>query len=232
MPSSIISHQAPGLWLKILSPQKIDGTAICISTFVVDLNVILDYFFPYLYPFSFRYISHSLLGLIIWTIPLTLVFSMMVSRYVAPLVSRIAKNNFFLFKPLRYFGFDKFDKLKLKTFNKNFFIVTSYSALIGGITHLLLDLPSHEYIELFYPWKLIKSWDFFLIILVNQEIIIGERTINVILTVYELIWVLETLVGLIISLYFLRYIKTHNLLETWYKSEELKEKEYKMEASE
>lgn len=223
MPSSIISHQTPGLALKILYPRKIDGTAICISTFVVDLNVIFDYLFPYLYPFSFRYISHSLLGLFIWTIPLTLVFTMIVSKYVAPMVSRIAKYNFFLFKPLRYFGFDKFGNLKMKKFNRNFFVVATYSALIGGFTHLLLDLPSHEYIELFYPWKLVKSWDFFLIILVNQEMIIRQRTVNVTLTVYELIWVLETLITLVMSLYLLRYIKTHNLVEKWYKIMEEKE---------
>jgi len=42
MPSSIISHQAPGLLLKINYPNMFDGTALCISTIIPDISVILN----------------------------------------------------------------------------------------------------------------------------------------------------------------------------------------------
>ncbi|MFX0140931.1 MAG: DUF4184 family protein, partial [Candidatus Hodarchaeota archaeon] len=69
MPSGFISHQAPGLALKIKYPKMFDGTALCLSTIIPDINVIFE---PFL-PFPFRNITHSLLGLVLLTIPLTII---------------------------------------------------------------------------------------------------------------------------------------------------------------
>ena len=41
--------------------------------------------------------------------------------------------------------------------------------------------------------------------------------IDVDLTVYRLIWTIETLITLVISLYLLRYMKKHELISKWYK---------------
>jgi len=212
MPSSVLSHQAPALFLKVKYPKKFDGTALCMSTFVVDLSVIAEFFVP----FNLRNISHSFLGLFIWTIPLTLLFTIIFSKLFAPGISAIAKKNFFLFKPLRYFGVDSWDNLKLKRIDKRFLLIASYSALIGGITHLLLDIPSHEYVELFYPLNILKSPDFLLAELTTYTFTIRGMEINVSIAVYEVIWMIESLITLIISLYILRYIKKHDLLEKWY----------------
>ena len=76
---------------------------------------------------------------------MTIVFS----RYIGPLCATIAKKKNILFKPLRYFGIDEWSNLKNKRYTTRFFIVAFYSALIGGLTHLLLDLPSHAEIKLF-----------------------------------------------------------------------------------
>jgi len=213
MPSGVISHQAPGLALKIKYPKRFDGTALCISTLVPDLNVIIDPFIP----FSFRNITHSLLGLFIYTIPLTIILTIIFCTYIGPFVANLANRNSKIYKPLKYFGIDKWDNLKKKEYNRRYFTVASYSALIGGLTHLLLDLPAHEYIEIFFP-IIFQSPDILLYSIVDfGPINIGPIQIDRNLTVYGLIWIIETLITLVIALYLLRYIKKRNLISQWYK---------------
>ncbi len=212
MPSGVVSHQAPGLFLKVKYPYKFDGTALCISAFVPDLNILVN---PFL-PFSFRSITHSLLGLFIYTIPLTIILTILFCSYIGPFVANIAKRKSRIYKPLKFFGIDEWDNLKKKKYNKNFLIVATYSALIGGLTHLLLDLPAHGSIELFFP-IILPSPDFLLYSLVDfGPINIGPFVINRDLTVYQLIWFIEDIIALVISLYLLRYIKKHNLISKWY----------------
>jgi hypothetical protein len=213
MPSGVISHQAPGLFLKIKYPKKFDGTALCISTLVPDLNVIFD---PFL-PFQFRDFTHSLLGLLIYTIPFTLILTFIFCRYIGPFVANLAKKDNKVYKPLKYFGLDDWDSLSKKKYKRKYFIVASYSALIGGLTHLLLDLPSHKYIELFFP-IILQNPDILLYSIVDFGAInIGPFQIDRNLTVYQLIWTIETIVFFIIALYLLRYIKKRNLISKWYK---------------
>ena len=162
MPTGVVSHQAPGLLLKIKFPYRFDGTALCISALVPDLNLILD---PFL-PFSFRNISHSLLGLLLYNIPLTLILTILFCAYIGPFIARIAKRDHKIYTPLKFFGVDEWDKLKRKKYGKKFIFVALYSALIGGLTHLLLDLPAHSQIELFFP-IIIQSPDFLLYSIVD-----------------------------------------------------------------
>lgn len=213
MPSGVISHQAPGLALKIKYPRKFDGTALCISTFVPDLNVLVD---PFL-PFSFRDFTHSLLGLLIYTIPLTILLTIIFCRIICPFLANIAKRDNLIYKPLKYFGIDEWDNLQKKKYNKRYFIVAYYSALIGGLTHLVLDLPSHKYVELFFPIIFLNP-EFLLYSIVDfGPITIGSMQIERNLTVYQLIWTIETIIFFILALYLLRYIKKRNLISKWYK---------------
>ena len=213
MPSGILSHQAPGLILKVKYPNKFDGTALCISTLVPDVNVIFD---PVL-PFTFRNITHSLLGLVLFSLPLTLILTMIFCTYIGPFYANLAKRNGIFAKPLKYFGIDQWDNLKKKKYNRRFFIVASYSALIGGLTHLLLDLPAHEINEIFFP-LIVQSPDILLYSIKDFGTInIGHTQIEADLTVYQLIWFIETLITFVIAIYFLRYIKKHNLISKWYK---------------
>lgn len=210
MPSSILSHQGPALFIKAKYPKKIDGTAICLSTIVPDLCLFFDIFTNGF----FRNISHSFMGLFIWTLPLTIIGTIIFSRYIGPFLARIAKWDFFLFEPLRYFGVDLWERLKFKEFNKQFFIVATYSALIGGLTHLLLDFPAHENVELFYPFALFKAPDFLLIELIDYGTIqIGSRTVELTLTIYNLIWAIESAVFIIPTLYYLRKIKKRSVFD-------------------
>ena len=213
MPSGVISHQAPGLALKIKYPRKFDGTALCLSTLVPDLNVLVD---PFL-PFSFRDFTHSLLGLFIYTIPLTILLTILFCKNIGPFLANIAKRDNLIYKPLKYFGVDEWDNLQKKKYNKRYFIVAYYSALIGGLTHLLLDLPSHKYVELFFPIIFLNP-DFLIYSIVDfGPITIGPMQIERNLTVYQLIWTIETIIFFILALYLLRYIKKRNLISKWYK---------------
>lgn len=198
MPNPIISHQVPGLYLKIKFPKRIDATAICIGAFVPDLVLSNE----------LRHVSHSLLGQIYWTVPLTIVLSMIFCRYIASILSNIAKKKGFIPKIFRYFGLEEWGIVKNKKFNKKFFVVASYSALIGGLTHLLLDFPSHAYIELFYPWAIIKSFEFLWIPLVD----FGFFSIWVV----SVIWIVEDIILFITSLYLLRMIKKKDLISSWF----------------
>jgi hypothetical protein len=212
LPNSLISHQAPGLFLKSKYSTKFDGTALCISAFVPDLNLLIGFFFD----FSVRNFTHSLLGQVIYNIPLTIILTMVFCRYISPFVSRIAKRKSRIYSPLRFFGIDEFDKLNKKQFNKKFFFVASYSALIGGLTHILLDLPAHEQNMLFFP-LVMPNPDFLLYTLIDfGPIYIGPIRIDGAVTVFGLIWNIEDIILLISSLFLLRNIKKHNLISKWY----------------
>ena len=204
MPSAIFSHQAPGLVLKIKYPDKFDGTALCISTFIPDLTALVDFFLP----FTLRGISHSFLGLIYYTIPLTLLLVLLFRKNILPYLSQVAKNEGRLSKSLNYLGIDAWDKLKNKKYDRKSLVIAIYSAFIGGLTHLLLDLPSHEYIELFFPWVIFQSPKLLLYSIGQWQ--------NYNLTIYDLIWIIESLITLVLTVYFLRYIKKNNLIGKWY----------------
>ena len=208
MPNSIISHQVPCLFIKMKYPKWIDGTAIYLGAFVPDLNVFFEPFMP----FPFRHVTHSLLGLLIWVAPITILLSILVSRYIGPMISEMVKKERKLYRVAIYFGLDELHHLKKKKFKWRFYFIAFYSALIGGLTHLLLDFPAHRYNELFFPWDLFLIPDFLLIPVIELN-----RTIPL----YEIIWYIEDNILLVISLFLLRKIKKDKLIEKWYENENL-----------
>ena len=213
MPSGVFSHQAPGLLLKIKYPHKFDGTALCLSMVVPDLHVLIDPLSVY----TLRNITHSLVGIFLLTVPVTLLFTIIFCRYVGPFCASLARRKSLIFKPWRYFGVDEWIHLKKKKYNRRYFIVASYSALIGGLIHLLLDLPAHEFIELFFPWVILQNPDFLLYSIIDfGTITVGQIQIDRNFTIFQLIWIIETLITLVITLYLLRYIKKRNLVSKWY----------------
>ena len=219
MPNSLISHQVPGLLLKMKYPRRIDGTAICLGAFVPDLNI---FFEPFMFSFPFRHITHSFLGLLIWVAPITILLTILFSRYIGPIISKIAMKEGKLYRLVAYFGFDELHRLKKKQFNKRFYFVAFYSALIGGLTHLLLDLPAHGIIELFFPWAVFTHPDFLFIIIFDfglPPLVIDRWEINSVITLFELIWYIEDVILMCISLFLLSKIKKERLIERWYDNE-------------
>lgn len=216
MPLSIPSHQAPGLALKVRFPKKFDGTALCFGTFILDLNFIFDFFFP----INFYAFTHSLVGQILWTTPLTIVATLLFSRYLGPLFAKVASQKSKFCEPLRYFGIDQWKYLRNKKFSRNLWIVITYSALIGGIFHILFDWLSHKNVYILYPWIVGPNFDFLFYSIVNYGIItLGSFTFEANLTIYNLLWIVESIITLIISLCYLRHIKKNDLIRIWYEEQ-------------
>ena len=206
MPNSI-SHQAPALYLKMKFPKWIDGPSICIGAIVPDLTLWFS---------DLRKISHSLLGQVIWTLPITLILTFIFSKYLASLLSKIAQKKGFIPKVMNYFGMDNWSILANKKYDRKVILVIIYSSIIGGLTHLLLDLPSHRAIELFYPWAYLRNLDFLWIPLADLGTIsILNWHYHVIFMVSDVIWIVEDLIFFIISLYLFRIIKKKELLKKW-----------------
>jgi len=219
MPNPLISHQVPGLLLKRKYPKRIDGTAICLGAFAPDLSILFE---PFMYSFPFRHITHSFLGLLIWVAPITIMLTIIFSRYIGPRISKIAMKEGRIYRLVAYFGFDELFHLKKKRFNKHFYIVAFYSALIGGLTHFLIDLPAHGIIELFFPWTVFSHPEFLFITIFDfglPPLVIDRWQINSVITLFELIWYIEDLILMVISLFLLRMIKKHKLIESWYSNE-------------
>jgi membrane-bound metal-dependent hydrolase YbcI (DUF457 family) len=201
MPSTLISHQAPALLIKAKFPRKIDGIAICIGSILPDINLYNNLFS--------RNFTHSFIGVIMIIAPLAVLLTMVFDRWLASLISRISMGKWLIFKPLRFFGLDNLKYLKKKKFDRRFFLISFYSSLLGGITHLLLDLPTHANIALFYPWVIITPS-----LIKNVIVNIGTITIlNFQIAIkFSLTRRLWDLFLIPITLYLMRYIKTQNLV--------------------
>ena len=206
MPNSIVSHQAPGLLLKMKFPKRIDGTAIYLGAFVPDLNIFFEPFKPII-GFPFRHLTHSLLGLIVWVAPITIIMTIIFCKYIGPTISRFVKREGKIFKVSTYFGLDELQHLKKKKYNMRFYITTFYSALIGGLTHLLLDLPAHKYNELFFPWA---------IYLVPDVLLLPVIELYRSVPLYALVWLIEDRILMGFSIILLGKIKKDKLIEKWY----------------
>ena len=193
MPFTLLFHQAPALAVKIRFPKRFDGTALCIGTMIPDLIFIIEFFYPiYLYRFT-----HSLIGQILWTTPLAIIASFIFSRYLGPLFSKISSQKKRFYGPLRYFGFDQLKYLKNKKFSRNYWIVVTYSALIGGIFHILLDWLVHESVYFLYPWIETPNFYFLLYSIVDYGIItLGPVTFEANLTLYNLLWFIRNSISI------------------------------------
>ena len=202
-----LSHQAPGLFIKMKYPKKIDGTAICLSAFVPDLEFLVSPFVP----FPFRHVTHSLLGVLIWGTPITILLTFLFCRYIGPKISEMVKKERKLYRVAIYFGLDELHHLKNKKFDRRFYFVAFYSALFGGLTHVLIDLPAHRYNELFFPWALYLIPDIFRLPVFELHRIIP---------LYEILWYIEDGILIAISLFLLRKIKKEHLIEKWYENED------------
>ncbi|MFX1419335.1 MAG: DUF4184 family protein [Promethearchaeota archaeon] len=213
MPASIFSHQAPGLILKVKYPLKFDGTALCLGALIPDFNFILDFFLD----INFYVFTHSLIGQFLWTIPITIIATVIFAQYIGPLCAKIASKRSKFYAPLRYFSVDQWYHLKNKKYARKYWIIICYSALIGGITHILLDFPAHKYIVILYPWFVGLNFEFLQYSFIDYGIItVGPFTFEANLTLYNLLWFVETIITFIIALCYLRYIKKHDLIRIWY----------------
>lgn len=210
MPSSVLSHQAPALQLKIKWPKKFDGTSLCVGSFAPDFEWILSLFNIGVAERTF----HSV-GEMVYIFPVSLVLVVLLDKVLLPSASFFARNNRLgLFsKCLSFFGVDEWHVLKTKKMDARWLVKASYSFVVGVLSHFLLDLPSHgqiSYLEPFYSAEM-PTW--FLHEYARLELpLFGIEKV----TIYNLLWLAFTVVFGVVALYQLRYIKKHKLMAKWY----------------
>src|SRR6185295_14226025 len=81
MPFTFLAHQAPVLPLKLLRPAHVSGTALVIGSMAPDFE-----YFIRGQPFST--ISHTLVGQVVFCLPLTFLVGWLVRDLLGPLLGR------------------------------------------------------------------------------------------------------------------------------------------------
>jgi hypothetical protein len=204
LPVTVFSHQSIVLPLKIRYPQLFDGTALCIGSMMPDLDLVLPGFRAF----------HALESVVL-LLPLALLFVFLFDTQLAPYIALTAQQP----RPgriarlLMYCGMDTWSLLAAKRFSFRWLFRASYSAIIGILSHFLLDLPTHHWITYFRPffegpmpaWFL-HSLGFVTIPFYGDFSITRARVLQ---------WVFSVGLGLV-TLYCLRYMKKQHLLEKWY----------------
>ncbi len=204
LPSTVLSHQSLVLPLKIRWPQLFDDTALCIGSMMPDLDLLLP---------EYR-IFHDLDSLVI-LLPLALVLVLFFDKVFAPRITIFASRNqsSVVTRLLCYFGMDGLGVLKSKHVTSHWLTQATYSVLIGILSHFLLDLPTHRWITYLRPFFDGPMPDWFLHFYGFVNIpLYGEITVT---RTRVLQWILSIVLG-VITLYYLRYMKTHQLLDKWY----------------
>jgi hypothetical protein len=126
VPLTFFAHQAVVLPVKMRRPDLVDGTAICIGSMAPD----------FAYPFGGALDSHSHdpLGLLLWAIPVTLVLTVLVRRWLAPVgfahvpdAGRFRLHSFRVLRDGEWRG-----------------AVTVMSAAAGAASHIVVDGFTHN----------------------------------------------------------------------------------------
>ncbi len=220
MPSVFLSHQGILLPLKIRFPKKFDGSSLVFGSIMVDFEYVLLEIFKNISIDAQIPLGHSFVGIFSWVIPISIFCAFLWSRWIGPaiaiIVQRVEKGKGLL----TYLGFDQFDNLKSKRYSFRWLGISYYSAMIGAFSHLLLDLPSHEYIPWFHPFLLLETLDFMKFEITNfGNITIGPITWKLNLSIYNLVWLLESLLFGILCIVYMRKLKTEDLIKKWYENE-------------
>jgi hypothetical protein len=126
MPFTFFAHQAPVLPLKIVRPRWFDGTALCIGSMAPD----------FAYPIGgwVRDQGHTAIGVVVWSLPLTLVICWAIRSWVATTA-------FAQLPDLWWLRLHSYRALALR---RPVWWLTLSSALLGATTHVVLDAFTHS----------------------------------------------------------------------------------------
>jgi hypothetical protein len=204
LPSTIFSHQSIVLPLKIRYPQTFDGTALCIGSMIPDLDLLL--------PGNRSF--HALQSLII-LLPLTYIGAILFNTLLAPRLAAIAQHSHQgkIGQMLTYCGVEMWNVLASKRFTARWFARATYSAVIGILSHFLLDLPTHDWFPYLRPISdgPMPSWFLYSYGFVNIPFF-GSFAISR----ARILWWGFTIGLGIATVYCLRYMKKQHMPTKWY----------------
>jgi hypothetical protein len=204
LPSTIFSHQSIVLSLKIWYPQTFDGTALCIGSMIPDLDLLL--------PGNRSF--HTLESLII-LIPLSCIIVIPFNTLIAPRLASVAQrpHQGRIGQILTYWGLETWDVLATKRFTARWGICAIYSAVIGILSHFLLDLPTHDWFSYLRPFidGPMPPWFLYSYGFVNVPLI-GSFAV----TRARILWWIFTIGLGAMTLCCLRYMKKQHLPIKWY----------------
>ncbi|UCF08089.1 MAG: DUF4184 family protein [Thermoplasmata archaeon] len=133
-------HAAP-VWLLFLAkPKRFDWIALSCGATLPDILEPLMIFVFTGYYWDVRVVTHSLLG----AVTVLLLAAVLISISILPHIIRFFKERF---SDRRFHTFAGIDILEKRSFG-----VIIYSALIGTVSHITLDLFYHERNPIFYPF--------------------------------------------------------------------------------
>lgn len=125
MPFTFFAHQAFVLPLKVAKPRCFDGSALCVGSMAPD--------FVYAWigtPFAFH--SHTLRAQLTWTLPVTLLATHVIRRYLArPVGNQLPE-------PLG-------SEMRALAESKHPLWISAISALLGGFSHVFVDGFTHPH---------------------------------------------------------------------------------------
>ena len=198
MPSSVLSHQGIVLPLKIRYPDKFDGTALCVGSFVPDLSWFGSMFFG-----SFPDRGFHSIGELVYTVPISILLVVLFDRVLLPLAAFFAKETRLgmISRLLSFFGIDDYHVLSKKRISIKWGVKATYSVLLGIFSHFLLDLPTHSWIPYLRPFYEGEMPEWFL----HEYSFFGMAKA----TNFNLLWFIFSVGFGILALYCMRHMKKH-----------------------
>jgi len=133
-------HAAP-VWLLFLAkPRRFDWIALSVGATIPDIlePIMIFFFLPYYW--DVRIVTHSLIG----AFTVMLLVAVLISLYVVPAILRLFKRRF---NDKRLYTFAGIDILE----ERGSISVITYSALIGILSHVIIDVFYHSTNPLFHP---------------------------------------------------------------------------------
>lgn len=126
MPLTFPAHQVPALVAKLVRPRWFDGTTLVVAAAAPDLNAAFA-------PYDSAFRSHGIEGLVFFSIPFSIVYSMILRRWCAD----------GLFGALPDLGPLRVHNYRVLGDRPPAFWITALSAVLGAGSHIFIDSFTH-----------------------------------------------------------------------------------------
>lgn len=128
MPVTFLAHQAPVLPIARRWPQLTDGIALVVGSMAPDMAYVLN-------GSRFSVWAHGFPAVVLFCVPVTLLVSWLIARAVSPV----------LWDHLPQAGPLRLHDYRGMSVHRFRWVVASVSALIGALSHVMLDHFTHEW---------------------------------------------------------------------------------------